>query len=1109
MMKKFALIISSRRYINKSKRAMKFRTLLLLVGTIQFFTASYAEESRIASLKDVKYGELIASETVQFNSSELLAGNVENKPETSEQQKKVTGHITDTKGVPLTGVTIIEKNTQNGALSDANGAYSINVASEKSLLVFTFIGFTAQEITVGSQNTVNVSLAESTLLLEEVVVIGYGSQKKTTITGAVTAIESAKLLQSPVANISNAIEGRVPGLLTNQVSGAPGQDNATIRIRGIGTFAGSADPLVMIDGIQAQNYNNLDPNEIESISILKDASATAVYGVRGANGVLLITTKRGKLGKPEVTFTSQFAVTQFTDLREYMGSYDYAKGYNEALRYDSYLTGSYLPKYTDEDIEHWRTGDDPLFHPNANWEKILFKPYATQSQENLNISGGTEKVKYFFSVGYFEQGSLFNDKAYDPGYSTEMKFKRYNFRSNFDFKISDRLKAIINLSSQIEDRKGLPNTSVSSTTAVGFAMDGIFQAPPNISPGVWDGKIVNLIAGAFYPNPMGGNTGTGANYFGQPLRRTYNNYLNGSVRFDYALDFVTKGLSAHGTVSYQNFNSVVTSFSKTLVSYWAINLGDGKYALAPQTMESPFSFSESYGKRRQSDMEFGLNYSRSFGVHSIGGLLLYNQSKTHDPGLAYVVPHGFQGVVGRATYNFKGRYLAEFDFGYNGTENFAPGKRFGFFPAYSIGWVVSEESFFSKNNIVSFVKVRGSYGEVGNDQIGGTRFLYNPTVYTFAAAGGTNSQSTYRFGEVPGTFQNYTKTNEGLVGNPILTWEVAKKLDLGLDLTLLKDHLKITADYFDERRDNILATPGTYPNTIGATFPAYNIGRMKNNGFDGDINYNGNIGSNFHYWAKFTFTFTHNVILYQAEAPRPWPYQNRTGLRNGQSFGYISQGIYNTWEEVNDAMRPRSGSNSNKIQPGDFIHKDVNGDGIVDSNDQVPLGYSNFPEQSYGFSFGGDYKGFDLSLLFQAATAVTNQASQYSMRGWASSGSAVGYLTDRSWTWDKYVAGIATDFPHISSSNSQGWNYSSNTFWLENGNYVRLKNVEIGYTMSPDLFKNIGIRSVHIYITGSNLATWCKLFPGEDPAIPLYTAGGNYASYPVTKSYNIGLSVKF
>lgn len=1107
MMKNFSLAISSCMLPIKSVRVLKFRTMLLLFGTIPCLLTSYAQEFRIVSPDDVNNGEMVAAVARKINPYNLLVDKTVNSTSIKDQQKRVTGRVTDSKGVPVPGVNIIEKNTTNGVLSDANGNYSLNISSGSAVLVFTFIGYVTQEIAVGAQNAINVTLIESTLTLEEVVVVGYGSQKKATVTGAVSAVENAKLLQTPMANVSNAIEGRVPGLLTNQVSGAPGQDQATLRIRGIGTFAGSTDPLVMVDGIQAQNYNNIDPNEIESISVLKDASATAVYGVRGANGVLLITTKRGILGKPQVTFTSQFAVSQFTDIRKYMGSYDYAVQNNEALKYDSYLTGTYLPMFTDSDIAYFKSGDDPLFHPNSNWVKKLFKPYTTQNQENLNISGGTDKVKYFFSVGYLGQGSLFNDKAYDPGYSVEQYYSRYNFRSNFDFKITRRLTAKVNLSSQIDNLRGLTNAPMSSTNQTGFQMDGIFQANPTISPGVWDGKIVTLVNGLFYGNPMGNNVGTGASFFAQPLRRTYNNYLNGSFRFDYALDFLTKGLSAHGTMSYQNFNSVATSFSKTLVTYYVINLGNGNYQLAPQTIPSSFSFSESYGKRRQNDLEFGFDYSRSFGVHNLGGLLLYNQSKTYDPNLAYVVPHGFQGVVGRVTYDYDKRYLVEFDFGYNGTENFAPGKRFGFFPAYSIGWVVSEEPFFPANKIVSFLKVRGSYGEVGNDQIGGTRFLYNPTVYTYAAAGGTNSQNVYRWGEVPGTFQTYIKANEGLVGNPILTWEVAKKLDIGLDLTVLNNHIKITADYFDERRNNILCTPGTYPLTIGATFPAYNIGKMRNSGWDGDINYNGNIGK-FHYWLKYTLTYTHNVILYQAEAPHAWSYQDRTGLRNGQAFGYILEGTYNTWAQVNDAMRPKAGSNSNKIEPGDFNYKDVNGDGIVDSNDQVPVGYSNFPEQSYGFSFGGDFNGIDFSALFQAAAAVTNMASQTSMRGWANNGSAAAYLADRSWTWEKYTAGIATDFPHVSSSSSQGWNYSANTFWLENDNYIRLKNVEIGYRMSPGFLKKIGIGSVRIYINGSNLVTWSKLFQGEDPAIPAWS-GGNYSTYPVIKTYNVGINIKF
>jgi len=927
-------------------------------------------------------------------------------------------------------------------------------------------------------------MIEESIGLDEVVAVGYGVQKKATITGAIASVESAKLIQSPVTNLSNALNGRVSGLLTTQASGAPGQDQTTLRIRGVGTFSGATDPLIMVDGIEAQSYNNIDPNEIENISVLKDASATAVYGVRGANGVLLITTKRGKIGKPQVSYSSQFAVSKFAEIRQNLESTEYAQGYNQALRYDSYLTGVYTPKYSESDIQHYISNDDPLFYPNTDWISKMFKPTTFQNQHNLNISGGSEKVKYFFSFGYLGQDGLINEKIYDPGYDAKLKYDRYNFRSNFDFKITKRLKAKVNLSSQIEERQG--------TTNVGNIMVSAFAAAPNLSPGVWDGKIVNTTIGAFYPNPI-------PRYFGLGLMKQYGNYLNGTIRFDYDLDFLMKGLSTHASIAYQNYNSVNTNFSKTLVDYNVIRLPDNKYVLAPTKDESPYSYGESYGKRRKQDVEIGLDFSRKFGVHGIGGLLIYNQTKTFDPGLAYDVPNGYQGIVGRGTYDYKNRYLAEFNFGYNGTENFAPGKRFGFFPAVSVGWVVSEESFFTKNNVISFFKLRGSYGEVGNDKIGGDRFLYMPSSYGYSG--------TYNFGEAGTTLNAYNRSNEGKIGNPYLTWERAKKLDIGIDFTMWKDKIRVTIDYFDERRDNILANKGTVPDIFGATLPAYNFGKMRNGGLDGEINFYSKVG-NFNYWLKGVFTLTHNMIEFQDEVTRTYSYQNRTGQRYGQSFGYVVEGIYNTWEEVNDANRPVSSFNSNKIQPGDFKYKDVNGDGIINDFDQVPIGYSAFPEQSFGFSFGGDFKGIDFSVLFQGSSHVTHLTSKKFNRGWQEDGSAVSYLLERSWSPENYAAGIKTDFPHVSSSSAQVHNYQPNTFWQEDASYTRLKNIEVGYMLSPQFLKEMGIHSVRLYLNGNNLITWSNMFRGEDPEIPNYSDSNN-EPYPITKTINVGINVKF
>ena len=1029
----------------------------------------------------IKNGNIVISKSI-----------LKETPQKKTEIKRVSGIVLDERGEPVIGASVLIPESNISVITDLNGKFTVDAPIDSKIHI-SYIGYESQEQKIKESSNLRISLSENPKNLNEVVVVGYGRQKKATITGAIASVESEKLLQSPVANISNALVGRVSGLLSTQASGAPGIDGSTLRIRGIGTFSGTSDPLVIVDGIEVQNYNNIDPNEIDNISVLKDASATAVYGVRGANGVVIITTKRGKVGKPQISYTSQFAVSTFANIRHYAGSAEYAAGYNEALKYDSYLTGVYQPKYSESDIQHYKSGDDPLFYPNTDWVKVLFKPYTTQTQHNLNVSGGTEKVKYFLSFGYFDQGGLYNEKAYNPGYDAKNEYTRYNFRSNFDFNITKRLTAKFNISTQIEEIKGIVGDRGANTQSPGFLMASIFAAPPTLSPGIWDGKIVNTVTTGFYTNPFGA-------IFGNGMSKNYNNSINGLLRFNYDLDFLTKGLSTHLQIAYQNLNSVSSMYLKPVIQYWAINLGGGDYVLAPQNQDSPYTYSETYGKRRKQDAEFGLDYSRTIGDHNIGGLLIYTQTKTYDPNLAFLVPNGYQGLVGRVTYDYKRRYLAEFNAGYNGTENFAPGKRFGFFPACSLGWVVSEEPLFPKNDIVSFLKFRGSYGEVGNDKIGGDRFLYRPTSYEYSGV--------YYFGEVGSTYSPYNRSNEGKIGNPDVSWERAKKLDVGLDLSMFKDKLRITLDYFNEKRDNILANRGTIPNIIGATLPAYNFGRMENGGWDGEINYYGKVGNSFNYWIKGILTLTHNVILFQDEVKRTYAYQSQTNQRYGQVFGFIAEGVYNTWQEVNDANRPVSSFNSNKIQPGDFKYKDVNGDGIIDQFDMVPIGYSAFPEKTFGFSFGFDYKGFDVSVLFQGATDYSHLTSKKFNRGWQEDGSAVSFLLDRSWTWEKYAAGIATDFPHISSSASQNNNYQTNTFWLEDASFLRLKNIEIGYTFKSGLINKLGLSSVRIYLTGNNIYTWDKLLPGEDPDIPTYDAANN-EPYPITKTFNGGLSVKF
>ncbi|WP_080058409.1 SusC/RagA family TonB-linked outer membrane protein [Spirosoma aerolatum] len=1010
----------------------------------------------------------------------------------------IRGKVTDTeKGEPVPGASIVIKGAAKGTNTDASGLYTIAVPDQNAVLVFSFVGFDKQEVLVGNQTQINIALKPDMKELNEVVVVGFGTQKKATVTGAIAAIGTKDLLQSPVANISNSLVGRMPGLFAVQTSGEPGNNASTLRIRGVSTFSGASDPLILVNGVEVSNYNNIDPNEIENLTILKDASATAIYGIRGANGVLLITTKRGKVGKPQLSYTGNVAVTSFTSLRKGMNSYDYARLYNESLKNDTYVSGAvYVPKFTDADLALYKSGEDPIFHPNTDWYSLVLKPQALQTQHNLSINGGTEKVRYFVSAGFFSQGGQFNHSDLVKDFDANRKYKRYNFRSSFDFDVTKRLKASIDLSSQTENLSGnnWPTVRV---------IEGIARANPLTSPGLIGDKLVNLVGVGTANNPL-------ADMFGQGYNRQFKNFLQGSIRLDYTLDFITQGLMATGIVNYQNNNTETLVNNRTLITYNAIRLPDNSVNLVPQSADSPFSFGQTIGKTRRTYAQFGFDYKRAFGDHYVTALVNYNQTKYFDPTLAFLVPNGYQGVVGRATYGYKGRYLAEFTFGYNGTENFAPGNRFGFFPAYSLGWVASDESFFPKNDVVTYLKIRGSYGEVGNDKIGSDRFLYRPSAYVITTASGTGG---YYFGEVGSTSTRYNYSSEGKLGNPNVTWERAVKQNLGVEMSFWKGKIGLTADVFSEQRNNILANLGTVPVTVGATLPAYNLGRMKNHGFDADITYNDHIG-NVNFWIKGNFTFARNTVEFQDEIKRPFSYQYRTGQRYGQFFGLVAEGLYNTWAEVNDANRPVSSWNNNRLQPGDIKYKDTNGDGIINDDDQVPIGYSNFPEKIFGISFGGNYKGFDISVLFQGAGNVSLAYNRRQIRGFFENSGAPEYLVN-SWSADRYEKGLPIQFPRLTQGDENNHNNRFSTYWVRDASYVRLKNVEIGYNIPKTFLAKLGLSGTRVYANANNLITWSSVLPGVDPELsgtaPGSTTQGvtNEEPYPLTRTINFGLNLKF
>ncbi|TCN59041.1 TonB-dependent receptor [Flavobacterium circumlabens] len=1025
-----------------------------------------------------------SNETFDLNDSDLGLKNI-----------VVKGKVIDpATGLGIPGVTVLIKGTQKAVSTDFEGTFQIDVDNSNAILIFSFIGYDTIEAAVGNKTLLNISLQPSNTTLSEVIVVGFGKQKKINATGAISTLSGEALTQSPVANISNSLVGRVSGVFATQGGGEPGNDASKIRIRGVGTFTGNTDPLYLVDGMQVDNINNIDPNEIESITVLKDASSTAVYGIRGANGVLIVTTKRGKTGPPKISYTFNIGVNKFTDMREGMNSADYASNFNRALENDSFVTGAvYVPKFTEAQIELYRNGSDPVFYPNKNWPDEMFSKNSTQTRHNLQLSGGSLKTKYLVSLGYFSQEGLFKDtKDIVDAFSPQSTFKRYNLRSNFDFIITDRLKMKIDLSSQTEARTG--NNASNTERVIG----DIFRASPLSSPGIIDGKIVNLTTvennpytSLLLPNNAGG------------LKRSYRNYFNGLIRFDYDLGFITKGLSAQANIGVRTYNDQTVTNARTLVTYLAVRQtppATGINFIPSRDEASQFNFAQTRNFYRQITAETALNYSRSFGKHNVKGLLLYNEQKTFDPDLAFDIPKGYQSYVGRAEYNYDSRYLAEFNIGYTGTENFAEDQRFGYFPAFSLGWVVSQESFFPKDAFVSFLKIRGSYGEGGNDNIGGNRFLYRPTSYsTFPNA--------YYFGNIGSTLATTQGVREGATGNPDVTWERSVKRNIGVELNVLDNKIKFNGDLFDEYRDGILAATQTISSISGLEQPFTNLGIMANKGFEAEISYSDKIGQ-VGFSISGNYSFARNKILYQDEIPREFDYQRRTGQSTGQFFGLVAEGLFNTWDEVNAPDRPIYSFANNKIQPGDIRYKDVNQDGVIDYDDSVPIGYSRIPESTFGVTLRADYKGFDATVLFQGVGNVSHEYTRFQrstgFNQTPNEGSA-SYMNE-SWTQERYDAGLPINFPRFTTSANP--NQEASSFWLADASYIRLKSVDVGYNFKGSFLKKIRITSLRFYVNANNLFTWSKMLPGIDPE-NVSAVSPNEEPYPLTRTINTGFNINF
>lgn len=1045
------------------------------------------------------------------------------------QSGKVHGTVVDQSGEPIPFATIKVKEQNTGVLTDIDGLFSLDARSGQ-VLVVSYVGYTTIEVKAIVGEAMSITLTEESQSLSDVVVVGYGKQRRETVTGAINSISTKELTQTPVANISNALSGRIPGLIAVQRSGEPGQDAATLRVRGTATLNG-ADPLIIIDGIERNTMNEIDPNEIETVSVLKDASATAVYGVKGANGVIIITTRKGAVGKPVINFSANYGITQQTRKVKALGAYEYATLRNEAIRnditpevdYSGWLINDdmlwklknhqdYTPdelsaikaKYGYNDEQMAQLQSQCIYFNDTDWFNQLFKDHAVQQQYNVNISGGTERVRYFASVGYLSQGGLYKDFNYED-VNMNSRYSRYNFRSNLDIDVFKNLQMNIILGGNVNDGRS-PNMPIKDLYQT-------FQTSvPWQSPGFVDGK---LIGGYTYDPFSGTETGGGgsplASVINKGSNRTRGFSTNLNVVLTHKMDYLLQGLSAKATISYDYTSARTTLYQKNVNTYSIDRNPDNPVELIfNQTgYATNWNISEwGSAKQRKFYFEGAINYAQTFGRHDVGALLLYNQSKEYLPTLEYNLPRAVMGIVGRVTYSYASRYLAEFNMGYNGSENFPADKRFGFFPAFSLGWVISEEPWFPKNDIVTWVKLRGSYGTVGNDQFSSKRYLYLPSVFLYDKWTDFGAGGYYWGASSGGNATHYQGSSEGRIGNPDITWEVAHKTNIGAELNFFENHLKATFDWFRESRDKILWERGTVPSFVAAELPPANIAKVSNHGYEAELTWRDHIGK-VDYWVKGNISYSRNKIDFMDESAKSYPWMMQTGFSINQYKGLMVEGFYNSPEEVFN--RPNSTYSGNKNQPGDLRYVDIDGDGRLNENDRVPVGYSNFPEYTYGFSFGASWHGLDASVLF-------NGAAHYSLPIWYEAAwpfvqnrrLAQEWHLDR-WSEERLLAGETIDYPRVSIYPESNANAMSSSFWTRSADYLRLKNVEIGYTINNvGKLSLLGVSSVRVYVNGNNLLTWTSLIDGMDPE----TDGNRELSqhgqlYPQTRAFNLGVNVRF
>ena len=1009
----------------------------------------------------------------------------------SQKKRLLQGLVKDEQGNPIIGASIQLKNTGTGVITDLDGLFQIQVTDKNSVIVISYIGYVTQEISVGDRSSITVQLKEDTKSLEEVVVTAFGAtQKKETMVGAIQQVRPAEL-KVPSSSLSTSFAGRMAGVIAIQRSGQPGADGADFWIRGKSTFGDATGVLIVLDGVEisSSDLNALDPEVIESFSILKDATATAMYGTRGANGVMIVTTKSGQdLLKPIINFRLETSMSQLTSVPEMVGGVDYMKLYNEALTTRGITTGL----YDDTKIRATEQGLNPLVYPNVDWYNEMFNKNAFAQRFNFNIRGGKKAVTYFMSASVKHDAGNLKSLSKDYfSYNNNINVMRYDFVNNLSIKATNTTKISLGLNVSLRDWKG-PSAGV----------DGIFSMSreaspvdfPIVYPARNDKEIYTLwggMSGGIYNN---GYRNPVAEYV-VGYKKQFASTVNANIRLDQDLKMVTKGLKLHVLASFKNWSKTETT-RKAGYNQFEIdqyNEATGEYTLSRVGNEQKTALNTegaATGDRRIFIQAY-LDYKRKFGVHDVNAMLLYNQDQLDNnkpDNLLSSLPRRKQGIAARLSYAYDDRYLAEVNFGYNGSENFAKNNRFGFFPSIALGYNISQEKFWEPiSNVISHFKLRGSYGLVGNDGIN-ERYAYLEDIVL----------SSDKWKYTTGVNQNVNL--QGPVWNryynPNLTWEVGKKLNVGFDMQLFHQ-VNLNFDVFKEIRSKIyMQKVNTLPDFIGTgEMKIYeNSGKMKNVGFDIALDYNKQITKDFFLSFKGTLTYAHNTILERDEPPfQLYPNLSSVGYSRGQHLVYVADGLFRDQADVDSHAEQTLGYIP---QPGDIKYvdqPDANGncDGIINTNDRVYMGYPEDPEIVYGFGPSMKYKNWDFSFFFQGAARTSILMSGFHPFGKNATRGVMKFIADDYWSESNPNPNAA--YPRLTRDTNAN-NTVNSSYWLRNGAFLKLKNAEIGYTF----------KMFRAYLNGSNLLTFSP-FKHWDPEM----GGGSGMKYPTQRVFNIGIQFTF